>query len=255
MRTHVLATMVAMSVVASFDRSARADDLDDVDREMAKLLSATPAHGGATGTLAGYPATWAHEQTSSRNAHTYWVALRLKLPSDPGIPLLVRKTVDDDAAAKRAGTAIDVEVGNAAFDAAYMVEGAPSDLVRATLDPPAQKAIIALDEGTLSIDDRFLEVTVSTLKTVDEADRFVAVANVIGSHLHEGVTPAPGDALSAEDRAKELAKLRSMRAGRQPGPFFFVMMGLVGIAVITALVFNIRSRRRVARVYMRPPGM
>ena len=248
-RAAVFALFVACMVGAG---SARADDLTATDREMAKLLSATPGHLYAKGTLAGFAASWSVDSTSSRNARTSWVALRLKMTSDPGFLLMLRKPSPDDEALKKTGKWIDVEVGDAGFDAAYVVEGAPSDLVRAVLDDAARKAVLAEDRATLTIDPDWFEVTVPTLESPDEADRFVAIASTIGAHLHAGIEAAPGTELSAADRNTELAKLHALRKSRQPDAFFFAMMGFAGAGAIGFVVWNIRSRRRVPKVV--PPA-
>ena len=57
---------------------------------------------------------------------------------------MVRHPVTFDPSDIRAGRVIDIQVNDPAFDATFIVEGAPSDLVRALLDEPLRRALLEI---------------------------------------------------------------------------------------------------------------
>lgn len=144
-----------------------------------------------------------------------------------------------------AGRAIDLQTGDSRFDARFVVEGAPSDIVLRALDAPTREALLARhgrcdlttsSPGTLRLGEP------GWATDLVRARRLVTTAVGLGTRLrmaHEEVDrasrqtsayrDAPGDGGAAERRAAELEALKAVKEQRAIGE---KRMGLVILAVI-----------------------
>jgi hypothetical protein len=222
------------------------DDATPAAKQVAQLLSGTANADRATGTLESFPAEYRVDHAGKYHDQTSTI-LRLKIPvQDFQLNLHRHSPWDDDE--RRAGRLVDVEVNDAAFDEAFVVAGAPSDLLRALLDPPVRGAMMESQKVSVSVDGTFLQLDKDgPIATAEEAQKFVALATLFAAHIRAGVRPAPGTALSPEAAAKERADLQAKLSSRQQANAgMIVVFGMVGVVVIGGMIFNIRRRAAAA---------
>ncbi len=189
-------------------------------------------------TIAGLPAHFSTQREGTKYDHVSVVEGHLDLAPQPLKVIIGRKTSVD------AETATALKTGDAAFDAAYHVEGAPSDLVKTLLDDGVRQAFVDAQRTIVSIDETHLWTETPRMDSA-EAQKMVALATVIATRLQAGLTPAAGVALTPEQRAAELAGYDKARSSQRARAIASVApLGLVGLAVMGLTIFSIRRRRR-----------
>jgi hypothetical protein len=135
----------------------RAEDV----RNAFRLLGAEAEGGWSTfdGHLRGVHVTYELVGTGrSNNQPTVCTA---RLPGVPQLELDLRPETRSEKAQVAHGRAIDVQVGDKAFDEAFVVEAAPSELARALLDAPTRAVLLAFAPCRLELIDRDLTFTKS----------------------------------------------------------------------------------------------
>jgi hypothetical protein len=211
----------------------------DVAQEVSRLLSSTD---GSSGTIEGLPASYRIETSGRFHDHATTI-LNIKFVS-PTLRVLVRpRSADDDDRARR-GQLADVALGDSQFDRQFVVEGAPSDLVRALFDDSLRQSLIASNKINLEIDGNWIAVSRDGhFDAADDARKFFAVATLAARRLRDGLQPATP--LSDDERNKELARLQSLRNQQQRGNVASAIPAmLVGFLVIGLLIWQVRRRRR-----------
>lgn len=211
------------------------------NEEAARLLSSTD---GRTGTLEGLPAEYRFQMSGRYGDQTTTILTIAR--ATPSLLLQVRRRDASDDELEKRHHLVDVKLGDAPFDDAYVVEGAPSDLVRALLDEPLRRALTDERSVVLNIDANQVQLLVNgSIATVDEARRFVGLGAMVVKHLQSGLVPAAGTALGADERAKELAHLETIRGARHTnGMVAVIPAGVVGCLLLAALIWNLRRQRR-----------
>jgi hypothetical protein len=209
----------------------------EVAQEVSRLLSATD---GSTGTIEGLPASYRIETSGRFHDHATTV-LNIKFVS-PTLRVFVRpRSADDDLA--RRGQRAEVQLGDSQFDRQFVVEGAPSDLVRALFDEPLRQSLIASNKINLDVDGGWIAVSRDGhFDAPDDARKFFAVATLATRRLRDGLQPATP--LSDADRNQELARLQSLRNQQQRGSVASAIPAmLAGFVVIGLLIWLARRRR------------
>jgi hypothetical protein len=130
----------------------------------------------------------------------------------PRFVLELRPQTSAELDAVREGRAIDVLVGDEAFDDAFVIEAAPAELARMLLDAPTRDALIAIGPTRVVIDGTALRVDIRRLVTDRDAlERVVATTLRMARRL----SALPGEL--AEKRLTELQGA-GLAAYRGPSP-------------------------------------
>ena len=152
------------------------------------------------------------------------------------------------------GTMVDVQVGDAEFDAAFRVEGAPADVVAGLFGPVMRAFLLLHPHATLATDENSLSVRLTfsewhelaesraALSAMYElgarmapasqaADAAIAVAKTGNPYRDEYVDEAPRRAARAA-RIDEVARLRATLARRNT--IANVAVSVAGIAIAVA---------------------
>ena len=98
------------------------------------------------GHLAGLPMRFMLTSRGIGSGSEAWTELECQLPSATAanLQLALWPSGRDLEREVAAGHRIDIVVGDRVFDTAYMIEGAPTDIVRAVLDAETRAALLAL---------------------------------------------------------------------------------------------------------------
>ncbi|HEY4118386.1 MAG TPA: hypothetical protein VGM56_11040 [Byssovorax sp.] len=208
--------------------------------EMAKLLGAAPSDGSLVGKLDGTPATFSVQAGYRGSSARTLIGLSV---GRQALELALHRHDDWDEDQERAGHALDVDVGDAAFDAEYTVEGAPSDLVKAFVDAKVRAALEAEPEARIDVErDTLLVSMPRALRSTEDARRFAAVASACGLRMREGLRPSPP--LSDSARAAEVARLHAIKGARVRSNLpFLIIAFLVGAGILGLVVYNATRRR------------
>jgi hypothetical protein len=228
---HRLAAVTLGSLLTAGVALAAANDVTD---EVNKLLSST---NGGSGTVEGMPATFGMH--ASGRFHDQATTTLMVTIAAPQLQLLVHRPYDGDTRAKQ----IDVPTGDPGFDAAFVVEGAPSDLVKALLDEPLRQALMASDKTILDFDGRFVSVMRDgRVQTPEEVRRMFLVASLAARRLRDGLNPVTP--LSDAARAEELSRLQATRSAQQRSAIIgLIPVFIIGALFLGSLVWRIRRRR------------
>jgi hypothetical protein len=123
----------------------------------------------------------------------------------PGIDLDLRPETEHERSAVREGLAIDVLLGDSAFDAAFVVEGAPSARVRWFLDATTRRRLLGLRLRRLRVAGRQLEL---------ESGRFVVQPTDARALIHFTVgLSAQLTFLAAQSEQRNLSRALGATAG------------------------------------------
>ncbi len=135
-------------------------------------------------------------QSHTRLQRTELVLLGALVREDLHLAIVPQR--DDDAGEVAEGRGTDVRTDDAAFDAAFLVEAAPADVVRGLLDPAIRARMLAF-EG-LAISTRGEGLCLEVPRWIDRADSLRALAS-LGVALVSG---APRAFERAEAMAREV---------------------------------------------------
>ena len=114
-------------------------------------------HGGAsaTGKSQGVAVTFSFATRGGGSSSESWTEIDVEVPRGYPLTLHLRRHAWRDKAHIASGDMVDVELGDPAFDQAFLIEGAPADVVRQLFDLETRNVLAAhkrveldtLDEG------------------------------------------------------------------------------------------------------------
>ncbi|HEX3770733.1 MAG TPA: hypothetical protein VHV30_07715 [Polyangiaceae bacterium] len=189
------------------------------------------------------------------------------LPEASPLEMELRPETERELRNLEQGRAIDLVLGDEAFDDSFVVEAAPSDMARALLDRNARTHLLAFHPCVLSIEGQRLRFTkTSYLEEPAEIARVIDTCADLASRLralpaqileqrlaeaHEmeptgyrGASPAAMRALQTSPRAaSELAALHDVRAKRARIRQFVTAAVIVLVVVAWVLVVELAYRR------------
>ena len=178
-----------------------------------------------------------------------WILVGCELPA-AGLALELRRQGPLQKWQIRHGQAIDVKLGDPAFDDAWLVEGAPADIVRRVLDAETRERLSALYmEGVAQPDDRHLllraegwrdpqwireAVAVMAKMATAVEPAFAASDSEASARAAVRAAPYRGDVVGTDapaQRASELAGLRQARDKRFRAGVIAVLIGISIVAI------------------------
>ncbi len=196
------------------------------------------AHGGVEGPIGGHVVHYA--MFTGRHNHSARTICRFTLSIQrPAFEMDLRPETRSERRAVERGRAIDLVLGDEAFDDAFIVEAAPAEVARALLDERARTALLTFSPCRLTVAGnelhfskhttlnepaevrRVLELCVHVGTTLDALpsllhEQRLAQAREGGGSGYRGPTPEAMSALAtSSETAKELATLRQMRVRRK----------------------------------------
>lgn len=190
------------------------------------------------------------------------------LVQSPRFILDLRRQTGEELEQVRAGRAVDVIVGDEAFDDAFIVEAAPSDVAKKLLDAETRRMLLAMQPlrlcvsqntlwlnvvgvvGHVAIAKSMLELVLSLARRLGEMpraiaeERMVAEAREAGGAGYRGTTPGSASTVEqwSPQAEKEIEALMLARKRREHRTW--VTMG-IGIAVW--LAFSLATMRCAQR--------
>lgn len=133
-----LGTVLALIYLVEWRAGAgRAVVLDRLGR----LLGARPANDAVSGTLRGEPLTFRFTHRGHGRVRQAWTELDVAVPPG-GLSLALRVETMMARVLRDRGMYVDVQTGDARFDARFIVEAAPAHLARAFLDAKLRAALL-----------------------------------------------------------------------------------------------------------------
>jgi hypothetical protein len=177
------------------------------------------------------------------------------LADPPRFEVHLRPQTRDELSEVRAGRAIDVVVGDRAFDHRFIIEAAPAEHARALLDEPTRAALSAFEPPpVVSVAGQHVRVQVAgrpgdaaardiASLVITIARRVAEVPHVLAErHLAEAQRhpaqgyrgPTPEDARSSSESAHGELALARLRVARRRGTMRRVALAAAGLAVLLA---------------------
>jgi hypothetical protein len=138
------AAVLWLVIMAAFVGWAIAASAKQGERRRSKLETIAQQLGGradanqAIGSYRGLPVVYRFESRGAGSSSESWTEVDVYVSPAYPLTLHVRRQVASDTAHIVRGTMIDVEVGDLAFDPAFLVEAAPADVARQLLDREAR---------------------------------------------------------------------------------------------------------------------
>ena len=207
---------------------------------------------GLNAVVRGVPVRW--DVLGGGRGNPVHTVCMVSLPQAPRFLLELRKQTGEELEQVRAGRAVDVLVGDPAFDDAFIVEAAPADVAKKLLDADTRRMLLAMQpvrvgvaKGALWIDvigavghvaiaKSMLELVLALARKIGELPRALAEermateAREAPGAAYRGATPESASTVEVWSPAaeKEIAALVLARKRREQRTW--VSMG-VGIAV------------------------
>jgi hypothetical protein len=238
----ILALLVFVGVAAAFLVSAygaKQERIRVVSDEL-RALGASPVSSGNTvmGSAGGTPLTY-ELRPGGKNTPSRTFCTALLPPDSPRLEMELRPQTPGELRHVEKGRAIDLILGDDAFDDAFIVEAAPSEVARELLDEPIRAALLTFWPCRLTVAarelcfdkggfieqpgevKRLLEMCVAACGrlgalSAEFQERQLELARMGGLGGYRGLAP---DALRALDRTSgaevELAALDAARARRR----------------------------------------
>lgn len=192
----------------------------------------------------------------------------VSLPQAPRFLLELRRQTGPELEQVRAGRAVDVVVGDQAFDDSFIVEAAPADVAKKLLDADARRMLLAMQPvrlcvtkdrlwvdviglvGHVAIARSTLELVLAMARKIGELpralaeERMAAEARETPGAAYRGATPESATAVELWSPAaeKEIAALLLARRRRERRTW--VTMG-IGVAIW--LAFSLSAMRCAQR--------
>lgn len=211
---------------------------------------------GLDAVVRGVPVRW--DVLGGGRGNAVHTMCSVRLEQAPHFLMELRRQTGDELEQVRAGRAIDVVVGDPAFDDAFIVEAAPADVAKKLLDADTRRGLLAMQplrlgvsKGTLWIDvigvvghvaiaRSVLELVLAMARRIGELPRALAEDRMATEALeapgaaYRGATPDSASAVEiwspvAETEMAALVLARKRRAQRT-----WLTMG-VGMVVWLAL--------------------
>ncbi len=253
----VVVIVASASSVASKAKAAR----------MTKLAAIAAHLGGqhddsskAWGTALGAKTTFDFATRGAGSSSENWTHIEVDVPKAYPLAIHVRRHTRSDQRVIARGDMVDLQIGDEAFDAAFLVEAAPGDVVRALLDADVRGLLSMHKEVDLETVDR----TDGTrciklglrgwLEELDAATPALGVMAKLGAHVREAFAnadsaleqSAPGDpyrpiadsqpARDAQaERESEVGRIKAVRDKRAAHAHAMMVGVLVVIGLVTAI--------------------
>ncbi len=168
-----------------------------VFEEAFRALGATPVDDlrGDTWKLRGVPLHYAIDYpvrvgfTARRTPRARTLCRAVLAPGRPPFEMDLRPQTAVEERHIARGRAIDLVLGDKAFDESFVVEAAPSDMTRALLDEHARTGLLALFPCQMTVvGDALVFAKAGVLEDVEEVKRVVELCAHVGARL--GALPA-----------------------------------------------------------------
>ncbi len=255
----IIGVVIGLSLLL-LERSGRTSLLKRISARLGGEHDATGAWGDALGPYV----TLSFVQRRGGRRPPRWTEIDVELPRRYPLFLNIRRHSSRDKGANARGSMVDLEIGDAMFDDAFLVEAAPADVVRRLLTPqmrrflesfrnvelttpPEREGIVRLALGgwTYKLDelDEALDVAVGLASGLRQAfiDAEAETPAVLGrgSPFREELDDAPARDAHAR-REAEVARLSWLRSAREPRRGIFpaiavVVIGGIVIGLVTRL--------------------
>jgi len=229
----------------------------------------TENHSFAEGSRDGLRTRFALTSRGAGSSSESWTEVECEVgPGARRLELHLRRTEHADPTRIRRGELADVELGAADFDGLFIIEGAPTDVVKAFFDPATRQALLEWKECEVDV-----PITLASMRPFDrppgEPERMWLRLSVRGwletesriqgallltallarrvraaldsaeaavplEHKGSPYRPAPDDAARKDARARrerELADLRDLRQRRLRSNAPLVLLG-IGLAFV-----------------------
>jgi hypothetical protein len=185
------------------------------------------------GTFRGIPVRWVYATRGAGSSATSWTEITVTLRPGAPVQLSLRPQTRREERLRDEGLVIDLVLGDVAFDDAFVVEGAPADVVRALLDDALRAALLAA-RPELDLTDGKLDLAwMGWTEDADGIRRALELAIMVAERVPAAVAsadakleqPRTGPAFREERdaeaeraakaaRAAEVDKLRQVRSQR-----------------------------------------
>jgi hypothetical protein len=203
------------------------------------------AHGGVEGRVKGHLLVLGTEMRTKNMpvTETSRTWCRVQLPAAlPPFEMDLRPETRTEERDVERGLAIDLIVGDAAFDASFIVEAAPTDMAKALLDEPARTGLLAFHPCRMTIADGTLRFSKgAALDEYAEVRRVLELCSHVASRLQS---------LPAQFHEQRLALAQGGELAGYRGPSPEAMRALAtspDAAMEIAHLHRVRSRRLRAR--------
>ena len=204
------------------------------------------ARGGVEGRLHGHLLRFGSEARSKNMpvTETRRTWCRVELPAAlPPFEMDLRPETRTEARHVERGLAIDLIVGDRAFDESFIVEAAPSEMAKALLDEPARTGLLAFHPCRMTIAGGELHFSKgASLDELPEVRRVLELCSHVASRLQS---------LPAQFHEQRLAAAHGGELAGYRGPSPEAMRNLAaapGAAMELAELHRVRSRRLRTRV-------
>lgn len=260
----ILSALIVATVVYARRRAAtRRLALLDIAAELAGTLVDS---NRAVGRYDGVAVTYELTERGSGSSRVSWTMVEVELPRSYPLTLSVRRHALFDGGKIARGTMIDVEVGDDAFDTAYLVEAAPADVVTRLLDARLRSFLLEQQQAELkTVQDgarRQLQLHVMGWTDTPEAGmpliaETVRLAKRVRESFGAVMTAAPVSAIDApyrsepraanepaiDKRVREVAHVDDLQRARAARDLRVSRAGLaVFVAVVAGLMLLYRYR-------------
>jgi hypothetical protein len=230
-----------------------------------KELDATDVRArsfGLHGVVRGVPVRW--DVLGGGRGNPVHTMCSVSLMQAPRFLMDLRRQTGEELQQVHAGRAVDVIVGDQAFDDAFIVEAAPSDVAKKLLDADTRRMLLSMRplrlgvaKGTVWLDvvgvvghvaiaKSMLELVLSLSRRLGEMpraiaeERMAAEAREAGGAGYRGTTPGSAGAIDAwsPQAEKEFAALLLARKRREHRTWV-----TVGIVIAVWLLFSLATMR------------
>jgi len=217
---------------------------------------------GLLGTVRGVPVRW--DALGGGRGNQVHTMCSVSLAHPPRFLMDLRLQTGEELEQVRAGRAVDVIVGDQAFDDAFIVEAAPSDVAKKLLDAEMRRMLLAMRPVRLcvakdalwldvmgvvahvAIAKSMLELVLALRQRMDEIpralaeERMTAEAREAPGAAYRGTTPESAGALDAwsPQGEKELATLLLARRRRQQRTWMTTGIGIALYLAFAATVMR-----------------
>lgn len=214
----------AVVLIASSMNRQRRETLVAAMREL-EATDVQARRFGLNAVVRGVPVRW-DVLGGGRGSPVHTVcSVRLERP--PHLLMELRRQTGDELEQVRAGRAVDVVVGDPAFDDAFIVEAAPAEVAKKLLDADTRRMLLAMQPlrlgvsrealwidvigvvGHVAIARSMLELVLAMVRRIGELpralaeERMVADAREAPSGAYRGTTPESASAVEVWSPAAE----------------------------------------------------
>jgi hypothetical protein len=224
-------------------------------RTLLEGAQVTPGSDQVQGAFRGIPLTFSYTTRGSGSAATAWTEITVPRRAGAPVQLSLRPQTRREERLRDEGLVIDLVLDDPPFDDAFIVEGAPTDVVRALLDDPLRAALLWLQPIELDVADgkimlakegwieeegairSAVEVAVMAAERVPRAVETAdaAVEKVMSGPAFRQEPDATAERAAKTARAAELADLSKVRSARAAAQMRGAWVAVVIVALITVL--------------------